>query len=154
MNTRLLCPLAFIPLILALAGCDYVVPLTAAPTRAVQQQVLGEWAAPGDDSASLTVRQLDEQTYIAVVDGDAYRVHHSDFADLPFVSVQDLNSSDRKYCIYTWQLAESGRRLVLRRVSPQLVPDDLTDIALLQRAIEAHRRDAGLLGEETVFLRR
>lgn len=145
---------ALLALTFALAGCDYPVPLTEAPTRPVETQVLGNWIGVGDESSMLNLRQLDEHTYIAVIDGDAYRVHHSDFAGLPLVSAQDLNSSDRKYCLYTWTLQEEAKQLVLRRVNSRVVPEDAADSATLQRQLQQHRQDPALLGEEIRFRRK
>jgi hypothetical protein len=145
---------ALLAVALALAGCDYQVPLTSSPTRPVEPQVLGDWIGIGDETDTLHLRQLDERTYIAVVDGDAYRVHHSDFAGLPLVSTQDLNSSDRKYCLYTWTLQDDGKRLVLRRVSTRVVSDEINASDELQRQLQLHLQDPALLSEEIAFRRK
>ena len=85
---------------LLLGGCDYGFPLTAKPTRRIETRLLGDWLADNKEDnkmEQLSVRQLDDSTYVTTIDGDIYRVFHSDFAQLPFLSVQDLNSTDRKY---------------------------------------------------------
>lgn len=141
-------------LALLLAGCDYDVPLTSTPTHKVDTTLLGDWVGVGDDSARLNLRQLDDSTYIAITDGEAYRAYHSDFAGLPFVSIQDLNSADRKYCIYTWKLAAAGRQLVLRRLNTKIVPENVADTATLQRLVNQHLADPKLLSEELIFRRK
>jgi hypothetical protein len=138
----------------ALVGCDYQVPLTETPTRPVQAQVLGNWVGVGEEDSMLNLRRLDENTYLAIIDNDAYRVFHSDFAGLALVSAQDLNSSERKYCLYTWALQDGTKHLVLRRVSSRVVPEDVPDSATLQQQLQRHLQDPALLGEEIVFRRK
>ena len=50
-----------------------------------------------DGKENMRVRRLDDNTYVVYYDGDLFRAYHSDVAETPFASVQDLNSSDRKY---------------------------------------------------------
>lgn len=154
MNATRTLSVALATLILTLAGCDYQVPLTEAPTRPVESQVLGNWIGVGDESSTLNLRQFDDRTYIAVIDGDAYRVHHSDFAGLPLVSAQDLNSADRKYCLYRWTLQEKAQQLVLRRVNSRVVSEEAADSATLQRQLQQHLQDPALFDEEIVFRRK
>jgi hypothetical protein len=120
----------------------------------VDPRVLGNWVGVNDETSMLNLRVLDEQTYLAIIDNDAYRVFHSDFADLALVSAQDLNSSDRKYCIYAWALLDEGKRLALRRLNSRVVPENAADSATLQRRITEHLRDPALLGEELLFRRK
>lgn len=138
-----------------LAGCDYGVPLTAGPTRPVQAKLLGDWveitAEPERDR--LGIRRLDDSTYIVVLNGDAYRAHHSDLGDEPFVSVQDLNDQDRKYAWYRWSLSADGTQLTLEGVNSKLVPDEARDPAAAQRLLEAKRGAAGWLDEPARFVR-
>jgi hypothetical protein len=84
--------------ILALSACVYDVPITPSPTRKVQEQLLGNWASL-DGKENMRVRRLDDSTYIVYYDGDLFRAYHSDIAEMPFASVQDLNSNDRKICL-------------------------------------------------------
>ena len=81
---------------LAFSACQYEVPITSAPTRKVQEQLLGNWKS-SDGKEELKVRSLDDSVYIVYYDGDLFRAYHSDVAKTPFVTVQDLNSTDRKY---------------------------------------------------------
>src|SRR6187401_584999 len=81
---------------LALNACQYDIPITSAPTRKVQEQLLGDWTS-ADGKEKLKLRSLDDSIYIVYCDGDLFRAYHSDIAETPFVTVQDLNSNDRKY---------------------------------------------------------
>lgn len=160
MNSRLPRPFgasAALALVLGflLAGCDYGVPLTAGPTRPVQAKLLGDWVEITADKErdQLGIRRLDDSTYIVVLNGDAYRAFHSDLGDEPFVSVQNLNDDERKYCWYRWSLSADGKQLTLEGVSDQLVPDEARDPAEAQRLLAAKRGQAGWLEEPARFVR-
>jgi hypothetical protein len=132
------------------AACNYEVPITSSPTRNVQEQLLGDWTS-SDGKEQLKVRRLDESFYVVYYDGDLFRAYHSDVADVSFVSVQDLNSNDRKYAYVAWKLSDDGKHLTLRNVSDKVIPketkDSATVVALLNK--DAHNPD--LLGEEIEF---
>lgn len=86
---------------IAAAGCEFESPLTATATRAVEPQLLGDWVSTDEDAMPMKVRRLDDSTYIVVCDGDLYRVHHSDLADTPFLSMQDMDS-DAGEVLISW----------------------------------------------------
>ncbi len=48
----------------------------------------------------MKVRRLDDNIYVVYSDGDLFRAYHSDVAGAPFVSVQDINSSDRSMLMW------------------------------------------------------
>ena len=62
----------------------------------MQERLLGDWTST-DRKQKMKVRKLDDSVYIVYYDGDLFRAYHSDIAETPFASVQDLNSNDRKY---------------------------------------------------------
>ena len=96
------------------------------------------------------MRRLDDRTYAVYYDGDLFRAYHSDVAELPLVSVQDLNSNDRKYAYVTWKLSDNGNRLTLRSVNDKVVPKEknsTTAAALLTK----NARNPELFGEEIEF---
>ncbi len=140
---------------LLLAGCDFRVPLTSAPTRPVQARLLGDWVeiTAEKDRDRLGVRRLDDATYIVVLNGDAYRAFHSDLGDDAFVSVQNLNDDERKYCWYRWSLSADGTQLTLEGVDDGAVPDEAADSAAAQRLLEAKRGQPGWLEEPVRFVR-
>jgi len=102
--------------ILAFNACQYEVPITSSPTRKVQEQLLGNWVSL-DGKENMRVRRLDDSTYIVYYDGDLFRAYHSDVAEMPLASVQDLNSNDRKYAYVVWKLSSDGKRLTLRSIN-------------------------------------
>jgi hypothetical protein len=140
---------------LLLAGCDFRVPLTSAPTRPVQARLLGDWVeiTAEKDRDRLGIRRLDDATYIVVLNGDVYRAFHSDLGDEAFVSVRNLNDDERKYCWYRWSLSADGSQLTLEGVSENAVPDDTADPAAARRLLEAKRGQPGWLEEPVRFVR-
>jgi hypothetical protein len=136
--------------ILSFAACEYEVPITASPTRSVQERLLGDWVSP-DGKEHMKVRRLDETIYVVDYDGDLFRAYHSDVADAPFVSVQDLNSSDRKYAYVVWKLSDDGKRLSLRSVQSKVVPKEQRDSAGVTEVLKENAKNPDLLGEEIQF---
>jgi hypothetical protein len=132
------------------SACNYDVPITAGPTRKMQEQLLGNWISL-DGKENMTVRQLDDSTYVVYYDGDLFRAYHSDIAKTPFVSVQDLNSSDRKYAYVVWKLSDDGMRLSLRNVSDKIIPKETKDSATVAALLTKNVRNPDLFGEEIEF---
>jgi hypothetical protein len=91
--------------VLAFGACNYELPITPSPTRKVREQLLGNWVSL-DGKENLRVRRLDDSTYVVYYDGDLFRAYHSDVAEMPLASVQDLNSNDRKYAYVVWKLSD------------------------------------------------
>jgi len=136
--------------ILAFDGCEYEVPITSNPTRKVQEQLLGNWISL-DGKENMRVRRLDDTTYIVYYDGDLFRAYHSDLAEMPFASVQDLNSNDRKYAYVVWKLADDGKHLTLRSVNNKVVPKETKDSAGVAAFLTKNARNPELFGEEIEF---
>ena len=139
---------------LLLAGCNYDVPLTAKPTHQADPRLLGEWVSFDKDEQKLeqmTVRQLDDSAYVVAMDHDIYRVFHSDFAGTQFVSVQDLNNSERKYAYYVWSLSADGQQLTLKGVRTEVVSEDTKGRDALQKLIKANLANPKLYGDPLVF---
>lgn len=139
--------------LLALAGCNYDVALTAKPTRKVDDRLLGVWQG-GEEKDVMVVRKYDAETYVVAMDDDIYRAFHSDFAGVAFLSVQELED-DRQYVYLTTELSADGRKLTLRMVSTKVVPEETKGRDALQKLIKANVANPGLLaGEPLVFTRR
>ena len=136
--------------ILAFNACQYEVPITSSPTRKVQEQLLGNWVSL-DGKENMRVRRLDDSIYIVYYDGDLFRAYHSDVAETPFASVQDLNSNDRKYAYVVWKLSDDGKRLSLRNVSNKIIPKETKDSATVTTLLTKNARNPELLGEEIEF---
>ena len=144
---------------LLLTSCNYDVPLTEKPTRQVDARLLGNWMSFDKDEQKLeqmSVRRLDDSTYVVAMDNDVYRVFHSDFADTQFVSVQDLQPGDGygKYAYYLWQLSADGTQLSLKGVSNKIVPEATKGREALQKLIKANLAHPKIYGDETKFTRK
>ena len=136
--------------ILAFSACEYEVPITPSPTRKVEERLLGNWSSL-DGKEKMKVRRLDDSIYIVYFDGDLFRAYHSDVADTPFVSVQDINSSDRKYAYVVWKLSDDGKRLSLRSVQSKVVPKEQKDSATVAELLKENAKNPDLFGEEIEF---
>jgi hypothetical protein len=149
-NQRLVFGVAVCLCILAFTACEYEVPITPSPTRKVQEQLLGDWTS-ADGKEKMKVRRLDDSVYIVYYDGDLFRAYHSDVVETPFVSVQDLNSNDRKYAYAAWKLSDDGKRLSLRNVNRKVVPKETKDSATVVALLTKNVRNHELFGEEIEF---
>ena len=136
--------------IVAFTACEYEVPITSSPTRKVQEQLLGNWVSL-DGKENMRVRRLDDSTYVVYYDGDLFRAYHSDVAETPFATVQDLNSSDRKYAYIIWKLSDDGKNLRLRSVNDKVVPKETKDSASIVALLTKNASNPELFGEEIEF---
>ena len=134
----------------AFSGCEYEVPLTSKPTRKVDERLLGDWTSK-DGKEKMKVRRLDDSIYIVSYNGDLFRAFHSDVAKTSFVSVQDIDSPDRKYAYLTWKLSDDGKRLGLRVVNNKVIPNENKDPESIQKLLEKNLQNPELLGDETQF---
>ena len=136
--------------ILAFSACQYEVPITLGPTRKVHEQLLGDWTST-DGKESLKLRRLDDSVYVVYYDGDLFRAYHSDVAETPFTTVQDLNSIDRKYAYVIWKLSDDGRTLKLRSLNDKVVPKETKDSATVVELLTKNASNPELFGEEIEF---
>ena len=135
---------------LAFTACQYDVPLTPAPTQKVQERLLGNWTS-ADGKEKLKLRSLDDSIYIVYYDGDLFRAYHSDIGETPFVTVQDLNSTDRKYAYMIWKLSNDGKNLTLRSVNDKVVSKEIKDSATAVALLTKNASNPELFGEEIEF---
>ena len=135
---------------LAFTACQYDVPITPAPTQRVQERLLGNWTS-ADGKEKLKLRSLDDSIYIVYYDGDLFRAYHSDVGETPFVTVQDLNSTDRKYAYVIWKLSDDGKNLTLRSVNDKVVPKETKDSATAIALLTKNASNPELFGEEIEF---
>jgi len=136
--------------VLAFTACEYEVPITSSPTRKVQEHVLGNWISQ-DGKEHMRVRRLDENIYIVYYDDDLFRAYHSDVADTPFVSVQDINSSDLKYAYVVWKLSDDSKQLILRSVNRDVIPKEKKDSQAVAKFLKDNAKNSDLFGEEIEF---
>ena len=135
---------------LAFTACQYDVPITSAPTRKVQEQLLGDWRS-SDGKEELKLRRLDDSIYIVYYDGDLFRTYHSDVGETPFATVQDLNSNDRKYAYVVWKLSDDGKHLSLRNVSDKVISKEIKDSGTVVSLLTKNASNPELFGEEIEF---
>ncbi len=135
---------------LAFSACQYDVPITSSPTRNVQEQLLGDWTS-ADGQEKLKLRRFDDSTYIVYYDGDLFRAYHSDVGDIPFATVQDLNSRDRKYAYITWKLSDDGEKLRLRNVNDTVIRKETKDSTTIIALLTKNASNPELFGEEIEF---
>jgi hypothetical protein len=136
--------------ILAFSACEYEVPITPSPTQKVQERLLGDWTS-ANGKEKMKVRKLDDSVYIVYYDGDLFRAYHSDIAETPFASVQDLNSNDRKYAYVVWKLSDDGERLSLRNVNRKVIPRETRDSVTVAALLTKNAHNPELFGEEIEF---
>jgi hypothetical protein len=58
--------------ILTFAACEYEVPITPSATGKAQEQLLGNWVSL-DGKENMSMRRLDDSTYVVYYDGDLFR---------------------------------------------------------------------------------
>jgi len=136
--------------ILAFTACDYEDPITSSPTRKVQERLLGNWISQ-DGKEHLKVRRLDDNIYIVCYDGDLFRAYHSDVADTPFVSVQDINFEDRTYAYVVWKLSDDSKQLRLRSVNRDVIPKEEKNSTAVAKFLKDKAKNPDLFGEEIEF---
>jgi hypothetical protein len=76
--------------------------------------------------------------------------HITPMSRMPLVTVQDLNSNDRKYAYVVWKLSSDGKGLTLRSVN-KLIPKETKDSAAVAALLTKNARNPELFGEEIEF---
>lgn len=135
---------------LLLAGCDYEVPLTTKPARAVDHRLIGDWVSP---DSWIKVRPFDGEHYVIFHNGGFFRAWHSTVAGLPLVTVQAIEDKERRYAYLAYNLSDDGKRLNLRFVRDEVVSKKIKDTVAMQKAIEQHAKQPELLSDLTPFTR-
>jgi hypothetical protein len=79
------------------------------------------------------------------------RAYHSDIAETPLASVQDLNSNDRKYAYVVWKLSDDREHLKLRSVNRDVIPKEKKNSTEVAKFLEENAKNPDLLGEEIQF---
>src|SRR3954465_11091186 len=80
-------------LFLLLGGCIYDAPLTESPTRKIDERLIGDWVSVEEKPDTIQIRKFDDSNFILIDGANIYRVFHSDFENISFLSVQNLDSS-------------------------------------------------------------
>ncbi len=139
--------------IVGTGGCIYDVPISANPTRQVEETLLGDWLSK-DDKNTLKVRRLDDSHYVLSVNGYLFRAYHSDIAGTAFASVQQIETRERRYAYVTWSLSEDAKHLRWRAVSRKVVPQDISDSVAVRALLEKNLDSAGLYEDEQDYIKK
>ena len=142
---------------LFLSGCDYDFPLTAKPTHKIDPRLVGDWAPVDKEDAKdeiMHVRDFDGSNYAVSMDKDVYRAFHSDFANTTFLSVQDLNATNRKYLYFVWTLSADGNQLSLKGIDTKVIPETTKSASEVQRLIKQQLQNPKLFRDELRFTRK
>lgn len=139
--------------LVTIAACgEYAVPITDQPTRKVDRQLIGDWVTP-DGIDIIRVRQLNDSTYIVCYGGVLFRAVHSDFAKIPFLSVQELETDNRTYSYVAYRFSADGNKLYLRMVNEEVIPDDSTESVAIQKLLLKNLQNPELFHSEEEFRR-
>ena len=136
--------------LLALGACQYSVPITQRPTRQVDTRLLGDWVST-DGRQSIKIRKLEQSTYIVSYNGVLFQAFHSDFSGISFLSVQELETSDRSYSYLAYRLSEDGTKMYLRLVNDEVVPRGTKDVSSIQRILKSNLQNPALFRNEDGF---
>ena len=138
------------------AGCVYQAPLTAKPTRKIDDRLLGDWVEDQADGKDLKIRKLDDSHYVIFYE-EFYQAYHSDVGESHFVSIQQIDpipEADRKYTFATYELKADGKTLVVRTVNDKTIPDTLKTSAALEKAVRANLKNPALFNNDgATFIR-
>ena len=139
--------------LLSFAGCgEYAVSITDQPTRKIDRQLIGDWAT-ADGGDVIKVRQLTESAYIVSYNGILFRAFHTDFGRVPFLSVQELETNIRTYSYVSYRLSPDGNKIYLKLVNEEVIPDDPTEIAAIQKSLNRNLQNPSLFHPEEEFRR-
>jgi hypothetical protein len=131
------------------SACEYDVPVTAKPTRKIEEKLLGNWTSK-DGKSKMKVVKLDDSNYIVYSDGSLYRAYHSDVAGAALVTVQELDPAKPKYAYWGWKLSDDGT-LSVRDVNDKIVPDETRDSASVRKLLKQNQQNPALFGDELQF---
>ncbi len=143
-------------LCLLLASCIYEAPLTESPTRKIDERLIGDWVSVEEKPSQIQIRKFDDSNFVLIDGTQVYRVFHSDFGGLNFLSVQNLDSGGtyaRKFAFIDYRFEEPDRVRV-RAINKDVVPDSLRTTSDLQKIIRAHLKDPQLFNKEDIVYKR
>lgn len=155
-------------IVAALAGCDeFEVPITAEPTRNIVSALQGDWMIAENKSGDprtyardrLRIRSWDRSSYVVEHNESLYRAWHSDVDGIPLVTLQNIDSDERKYQYFAFQLSDDGSELTLRSVqsdgsmSKGVIPSDSPDSATAAASIRKNRENPRLFADEVKFMK-
>jgi hypothetical protein len=116
----------------------------------VDAKLIGDWAAT-HERLRLKIRASTNTTYIISYSGFLFQAFHSDISDVPFLSVQELETDARSYSYLTYRVSEDGTKLYLRLVSAEIVPSETSSPAAVQKLLKQNLQNPALFRNEDEF---
>jgi hypothetical protein len=141
---------AFVLAVLLLTGCDYDVPLTEKPNRAIDEKLLGNWLSP---DGWMSIRAFDAQHYVVSYNGSVYRGWHSTVAGQALVTLHSLDAKSPKYTYVAYALTRDDRRLDVRIARDEVLSKEIKDPAAMRTALEQVAPNPALFTEPVPFTR-
>ena len=141
---------------LLLSSCIYDAPLTDSPTRKIDERLIGDWVSVEEKPSVVQVRKFDDTNFVLIDGGNVYRMFHSDFEGINFLSLQNLDtngSSARKFAFIDYRF-EQPDRVRARAINKNVVPDTLRTSSALQQSVRDHLKDAQLFNKEEIVYTR
>jgi hypothetical protein len=143
-------------LFLLLGSCIYEAPLTESPTRKIDDRLIGDWVSAEEKPSVIQIRKFDDSNFILIDGGNVYRVFHSDFEGVHFLSLQNLEtngSSARKFAFLDYRF-EQPNRVRARAVNKDVVPETLRTTPELQKSVRDHLKDPQLFNKDEIVYTR
>jgi hypothetical protein len=139
-----------------LGSCIYEAPLTESPTRKIDERLIGDWVSVEEKPGVIQIRKFDDSNFILIDGGTVYRVFHSDFEGLNFLSLQNLEtngSSARKFAFVDYRF-EQPNRVRARAINKSVIPETLRTVPALQKSVRDHVKDPQLFNKEEIVYTR
>ncbi len=147
---------------LAVAGCQYTVPLVDEAGLAVDSDVLGSWKGQtgSGDEIRLLILQSNTNEYVIAVPAAkseemVFKGTPCEHAGIPLVQCQFLGAVDGgqqrkpKYHYVTYETQE--KQLTLRFLNKSVISPRISSTAALGTEIEKNKDDPRLFGDPMVF---
>ena len=138
------------------ASCIYEAPLTKSPTRKIDERLIGDWVSVEEKPSVIQIRKFDDSNFILIDGGSVYRVFHSDFEGVNFLSLQNLEtngSSARKFAFIDYRF-EKPDRVRARAINKDVIPDTLRTTSELQKKVREHLKDPQLFNKDEIVYTR
>src|ERR1700704_5895577 len=119
------------------SSCIYEAPLTESPTRKIDERLIGDWVSVEEKPSVVQVRKFDDSNFVLIDGGTVYRVFHSDFEGVNFLSLQNLETngnSARKFAFIDYRF-EQPNRVRARAINKEVVPESLRATSDLQKSV-------------------
>ena len=144
------------PLALLLSSCIYDAPLTDAPTRKIDERLIGDWVSVEGKPSVIQIRKFDDIDLVLIDGRNIYRMFHPDFDGINFLSLQNLDSQWQfraEICFYRLSFRTTDR-VRARAINKSVIPDTLRTSSALQQTVRDHLEDAQLFNKEEIVYTR